>query len=98
MTLKTYPWDAAEFLETEEDIAGYLSEMLAENDPAMTQIALGDAVRAAGMMKVCKKTGFTRQGIAKATRSPTKPSYETLEALLRALGLTFQIAPIRHAA
>ena len=33
--IKTVPWDAAEFLETEEDIIGYLNAVLEENDEAL---------------------------------------------------------------
>jgi probable addiction module antidote protein len=97
MSVKIAPYDSADYLKTEDDIAHYLSTVIEIGDAADLQNAIGVAVRAHGMMKVCEATGFTRQGIAKATRSPTKPSFETMTALLRALGLTFQIVPINHA-
>lgn len=42
----TRPWDAAEHLETEEDMAVYLEAALQEGDSALIAAALGDIVRA----------------------------------------------------
>lgn len=42
---RTHPWDAAEHLETEEDIAAYLEAALQEGDPALVAAALGDIDR-----------------------------------------------------
>ena len=83
-------FDAAKFLESEEDIADYLTDMLADGNAALTQHALGVAVRAAGMMKVCDKAGLTRQGINKATRPTSKPSFQTVVAIAQGLGLQLQ--------
>lgn len=46
MTLKTIPWDAAEFLETEEDMAAYLNAALEDGNPAVIEMALSDIARA----------------------------------------------------
>jgi probable addiction module antidote protein len=43
------PWDAAEHLNTEEDMAAYLEAALEEGDPALITAALGDIARAKGM-------------------------------------------------
>ena len=45
---KTKPWDAAEHLETKEDIALYLEAAFEDGDPALIAAALGDAARAMG--------------------------------------------------
>ena len=39
-------FDAAKFLNSEEDIAAYLSVILEENDPDLLALALGDVARA----------------------------------------------------
>ncbi len=39
-------FDAAEFLNSEEEIAAYLSTVLEENDPALLAAAIGDIARA----------------------------------------------------
>jgi Predicted transcriptional regulator len=43
--LETRPWDPAEHLETEEDMAAYLEAALEEGDPALVVAALGDIAR-----------------------------------------------------
>ncbi|MFM6631966.1 MAG: DNA-binding protein, partial [Microcystis panniformis] len=44
-TIQTYPWDAAEHLETKEDIAAYLEAALEDGDPSLVVAALGDIAR-----------------------------------------------------
>jgi probable addiction module antidote protein len=93
MAVELIPFDPAKFLETEEDIAEYLTDMLADGDASLTQHALGVAVRAAGMMKICDKTGLSRQGINKATREDSKPQFETVYKIVKGLGLKIQFVP-----
>ena len=47
-------FDAAEYLNSEEDIAAYLTTVIEENDPALLAAALGDIARARGMSQVAK--------------------------------------------
>lgn len=49
---KTRAFDAATYLDTEEDIAEYLCQVLADNDPVELAAALGDIARARGMSKL----------------------------------------------
>ena len=42
-------FDAAEYLNSEEDVAAYLTTILEENDPALLAAALGDIARSRGM-------------------------------------------------
>jgi probable addiction module antidote protein len=92
------PFDPAEFLKREEDSAEYLIDMLAGGNAALTQHALCVAVRAAAMMKDCGKSGLSRPGINKVTRTDSKPSFQTVYAVARALGLQMQFVPERRAA
>jgi len=43
-------FDAAPYLESEEAIAAYLSDILTENNPALLAAALGDIARARDML------------------------------------------------
>ena len=43
---KTRPYDMAEYLETEEDMAAYLQAALEDGDPRVVVLALGDIARA----------------------------------------------------
>ncbi len=40
--LKTIPWDAAQYLKTDEDIAEYLDAVFEDGDPELIRHALGD--------------------------------------------------------
>ena len=42
------PWDAANHLETREDMAAYLEAALEDGDPALIAAALGDIARSKG--------------------------------------------------
>ena len=63
MTLReqTLPWDAAEHLETEADMAASLEAALELGDPAVVVAALGDIARAKGMSQIARETGLARK-------------------------------------
>ncbi len=51
--LQTYPWDASDYLETQDDIMAYLDAALEDGDPNLITAALGDVVRSKGMANIC---------------------------------------------
>ena len=51
-TLKTQPFDMANHLRSEEEIAEYLRQVLQDNNPAELAGALGDIARARGMTQL----------------------------------------------
>lgn len=86
-------WDAAEFLQTDNDIIAYLNAALEENDPALLAAALGDIARAKGMTQLARETGITRDGLYKALAPTGNPSFTTVQKVIKALG--FQLAIIQ---
>ncbi len=46
---QTRPWDATDYLETEEDIVAYLEAAFDDGDPRLIAAALGDVARAKGV-------------------------------------------------
>jgi probable addiction module antidote protein len=88
MTKKTTKiWDAAEYLETKEDMVAYLEAALEENDPALVAAALGDITRAKGMTQIAKKTGLGRESLYKALSPEGNPEFSTVLKVISALGL-----------
>ena len=59
----TLPWDAAEHLETEEDMAAYLEAALEDGDSSLVAAALGDIARAKGMTEIARETGLGRESV-----------------------------------
>lgn len=87
MPLKTKPFDAAEFLKTPEEIAGYLEEAFADGDPTFIATALGDAARARGMAWVASETGLSRESLYRALSKDGNPELATVLKVMDALGL-----------
>ena len=87
------PFDAAEYLQSDEDCAAYLQACLeqAPDDAAVFSKALGDIARARGMMQLAKDTGLTREGLYKALGEKGNPSFATVMKVMHALGLNIQI-------
>ena len=90
---KAEMYDAAEFLESDEEIIAYLNAALEDGDPALVSAALGDIARARGMTKLANETGITRDGLYKALSPSGNPSFGTVLKVLNALGYKFDIMP-----
>jgi probable addiction module antidote protein len=58
---ETRLWDAAEHLETEEDMAAYLEAALEDGDSALVAAALGDIARAKGMAQIARDRSRARE-------------------------------------
>ena len=89
--METRKFDVAEFLETDEQIALYLDEILQEGDVGMTLSALGDIARAKNMSELSRKTGISRKGLYQALSNTGNPSFATVLKVMQALNLTFEI-------
>lgn len=89
------PFDAAEYLQSDEDCAAYLQACLeqAPDDAAVFAKALGDIARARGMMQLAKDTGLTREGLYKSLGEQGNPSLATVMKVMHALGLQMHIGP-----
>ena len=93
MTLKTSRFDAADYLDTPEQIAAYLELVLEEDgdDPAFIQKALGVAARAKGMAELARAADMDRASLYKALSEDGNPSFSTISKVVRALGLEIRI-------
>lgn len=83
----TRPWDAAEHLETEEDMAAYLEAAFEEGDASLVAAALGDIARAKGMTQIARQTGLGRESLYKALSPEGNPELSTILKVVSALGL-----------
>jgi len=83
----TRPWDAAEHLQTEEDMVAYLEAAFEEGEPALIAAALGDIARAKGMSKIARDTGLGRESLYKALSAEGNPEFATILKVVQALGL-----------
>ena len=84
---QTRPWDPAEYLQTEEDLAAYLDAALDENNLGLIAAALGDIARAKGMTRVAQDAGLGRESLYKSLSTDGNPVFGTVLKVTRALGI-----------
>ena len=90
---KTRPYDAAEYLETAEDMAAYLEAALEDGEPTVVVKALGTIARARGMSQIARDTGLGRESLYKALSPEGNPEFATVLKVVRALGLKLHAEP-----
>ena len=86
-TTRTRPWDAADHLQSDEDVVAYLEAAFEDGDPALIAAALGDIARARGMTQVATDAGLGRESLYKALSPNGNPEFATVLKVVRALGL-----------
>ena len=89
-------FDPAEYLDSDEMIAGYLAEIMETGDIDLILSALGDVARARGMGAVAGNAGISRESLHKSLRPGSHPRFDTILKLFRALNLTLR--PVSKAA
>ncbi len=93
MTDVVAPFDAADYLTSDAVIAEYLSAAVEDPNPDVFLAALDDVAKARGIGQIAKQTGFGRESLYKAFGPGAHPRFETVSAVLRALGVKFAIIP-----
>ena len=91
---KTKPYDAAEYLETKEDLAAYIQAAFEDGDPQVVVQALGNVARARGMSEIAHKTGLGRESLYKALSPTGNPEFATVLKVVQALGIKLNVEPI----
>jgi probable addiction module antidote protein len=91
--MKTSPFDAADYLDTAEARAEYMTAALETGDIEFIRDAVGVVARARGMTKIAKETGLSRESLYKALGETGNPEFGTVMRIVRALGLTLAARP-----
>lgn len=81
-------FDAAEYLNSPEEMAAYLDACL-EDDPgdgSLIRAALNDIARARGMSQVARDAGIGRESLYKALGEQGNPEFMTIMKVIQALG------------
>ncbi len=93
---KNAPFDAADYLDSEEVIAEYLNAALEDKNPDVFLVAVSDVAKARGMAQLAKDTGLGRESLYKALAPGAKPRYDTVLKLVRALGVELHATAAAH--
>src|SRR5258707_13978041 len=94
MALKTTRWDAAETLDTKDDVVAYLNAALEDGDPELLKLVLGDIARSKGMTQIAKEAGLGRSSLYRALSPDGNPELATVASVLKALGLRLSVARV----
>ena len=86
-------FDAAPYLDSDEALAAYLTDVIDANDAALLAAALGDIARARGMTEIARSAGITREALYKALRPESAPHFDTVRRVCAALGVRLVVQP-----
>jgi probable addiction module antidote protein len=85
------PFDASDYLDSEETIAEYLTAALENPDPDVFLVAVRDVAKARGIANVAAQAGLGRESLYKALKPGAQPRFDTVRRLLRALGVKLDV-------
>lgn len=86
VTKEITKFDIAEYLEDDIMVAEYLNSVLEDGDAEDIKTALGHVAKARGMSKIAEETGLSRPSLYKALSHGSKPQFDTILKVLRAVG------------
>jgi probable addiction module antidote protein len=85
-------FDPSAYLTSDEAIAAYLSAALEEDDPNLFLAAVGHVAKARGMKSIAEASGLGRESLYKVFSPGAKPRYETVQKVLRSLGVKITVS------
>ena len=91
--LKTTRFDAADYLDSENRRAAYITAAFETGDADFVRDALAIVARARGMSQIAKKAALNRESLYKALGKAGNPEFSTIMRVMRALGLTLAARP-----
>jgi len=88
-------FNIADYLDNDELITEYLSAAAEDKNPDVFIAALGDVAKARGMAQIAKDAGLGRESLYKALSAGAHPRFETINAVLHALGVKIAVVSTR---
>ncbi|KYG23555.1 addiction module antitoxin [Bradyrhizobium sp. AT1] len=90
---KAKSFDAAEYLDSPEMIAAYLTEAFESDDPSAITMAIGAVARSQGMGAIAEKAGLSRENLYRSLGGEAKPEFGTVIKVLHAMGINLVAQP-----
>ncbi len=84
-------FDLSAYLDDDEVIAEFLSVAAQDNNPDVFLAALGEVAKAKGMAQIARDSGLGRESLYKALAAGAHPRFETVNAVLRAIGVKLAV-------
>jgi len=86
-------FDLADYLDSDEMIAEYLTQVLADGDTDELIRAVGHVAKARGMAQIAKDSGLGRASLYKAFAPGAKPRFDTVIKVMHAMGVELHAHP-----
>ena len=83
-------FDMSDYLDSDEAIAEYITQVLADGDTKEFLRAISYIARAKGMTEVSKETGLSRASLYKTLDENAKPRFETIMKILKSFGIRLE--------
>ncbi|NLO71646.1 MAG: putative addiction module antidote protein [Porphyromonadaceae bacterium] len=90
MSEKLKDFNPFDYMETQEDIQLFLEECLSDDDPNTFIEALGLLIKKHGVSEIARESGLNRESLYKVINGKSKPQWETVFKVFRALHFKFQ--------
>ncbi len=87
-------FDMSHYLDSDEAVAQYLTQVLSDGDDSELAHALGHIAKARGMTQIAKDAGIGRESLYKALRADAHPRFDTVNRVCKALGVKLVAQPI----
>lgn len=84
---KLTPYDPANALVDDDEVAVFMADALETGDAAYIAKALGVIARAKGMGQIAEQTGLSREQLYRSFSEKGNPTLKTTLAVMKALGL-----------
>lgn len=91
--METSKFDMADYLDSKEMIIEYLNSALEDGHEETIIAAIGHVAKSIGMTKIANETGLSRPSLYKALSDGSKPQFDTVIKVLKAIGGYIQISP-----
>ena len=92
MKTETKPYNPLNFFQSDDEIAEYLTQAFTDEDPGMFIVALGHVAKHRGIAKLAEETGLNRESLHKALSGKTRPKWDTVQRIIKALKISVRVA------
>ena len=92
-SVKTEPFDAADYLTNPARVEAYLNAVIEEGDPQAFAAALGTVARAYGMAAVAARASMGRESLYKSLSAAGNPAFANIMKIVEALGYELRVRP-----
>lgn len=84
-------FDISQYLDNNEIIAEYLTQVIEEGDMDELFSAIGNIAKAKGITQISRDTGLGRESLYKTFKKGSKPRFDTVMKVLNSLGIQLKV-------